>query len=178
MKTIKIVAIVVSALLIILGIAIFMQPSEAHLEKSIVIHAPASLIFPEVSNFKRFNTWSPWARMDPDVKLTYEGKDGTTGSKMNWDGPKTGKGSQWIVDLEENKRVRFEMSFDGFEGNFFNEFILSTNDQGTKVTWSYNGPNAGIAGKATWIFMGVLISSQFDQGLRDLKALVESKPRQ
>ena len=178
MKTFKIVGIVVMALLIILGIVIAMQPSEAHLEKSIVIHAPAASIFPEISNFKNFNTWSPWSKMDPDVKHTYEGTDGTVGSRMNWDGPKTGKGSQWIEELEVDKRVKCGMSFEGFEGTLASEFILEPEGAGTKVTWTYDGPNKGLAGKATWIIMGAMISSQFDQGLKDLKSLVESRPQQ
>ena len=88
------------------GIVIVLQPSEAHLEKSIIINAPASAIFPEVSRYKNFNAWSPWSKMDPGVNQTYEGEDGTIGSRDELGRSKSGTGSQWIVEIEENKRVK------------------------------------------------------------------------
>lgn len=175
MKTLRIVGIVVLALVVILVVVIMMQPSEAHLEKSIVISAPAALIFPEVSNYKNFSVWSPWSKMDPGVKQTYEGTEGMVGSRMNWDGPKTGKGSQWIEAIEENKRVRSGLSFDGYEGTSYSEFILEPSDEGTKVTWTYEGTNDGFMGKAMWVAMGTMMSGQYEEGLMDLKKLVESK---
>lgn len=176
MKTFKIVGIIVLAIVAVLGIVIAVQPSEAHLERTIVINAPASAIFPEVSNYKNFSAWSPWTKMDPEVKQTFEGVDATVGSKMNWDGPKTGEGSQWIEEIEENKRVKSGMAFGEFEGKFYSEFILTPEGEGTRVTWTYDGPNDGLGGKALWVIMGSMFSSQYDQGLRDLKQLVENKP--
>ena len=178
MKILKIVGIVVLALLAILGIVIVMQPSEAHIKRSIVINASASSIFPEISNYKNFVVWSPWSKMDPGVKQTFEGTDATVGSKMTWDGPKTGKGSQWIEEIEEGKRVRSGMSFEGFEGTSYSEFILEPATDGTMVTWTYEGENDGFAGKAMWVVMGAMLSGQYDLGLKDLKQLVESKPAQ
>lgn len=176
MKTLKIVGVVILAIVVILGIVIAMQPSQAHIEKSIVINAPASSIFPEVSNFRNFNAWSPWSKMDPEVKHTYEGPEATVGSKMNWDGPKTLTGSQWILEIEENKRVKSGMTFGDNEETFYSEFILEPEAEGTRVTWTYDGPNSGLGGKAMWVIIGFMLSSQYDQGLKDLKQLVESKP--
>jgi len=175
MKTLKITAIVVLAIIIILGIVIAMQPPEAHIEKSIVIKAPVTSIFPEVSNYRNFIVWSPWTKMDPKVKQTFEGGEGVVGSKVNWDGPKTGKGSQWIEEIEENKRVKNGMSFGDSADKFYNEFIFMPEKEGTRVTWMYNGPNNGLGGKLMWVIMGTMLSSQFEQGLKDLKELVESK---
>jgi hypothetical protein len=142
-----------------------------------VIDASPAAIFPEVSNYRNFVVWSPWNKMDPEAAQTFEGDPGTIGSKMNWDGPKTGKGSQRIIELAGNKRVKSAMEFDGMAGEFRSEFILSPNEEGTLVTWTYDGPNDGIAAKAMWIFMGSMLSSQYNQGLQDLKELVEQKTK-
>lgn len=175
MKALKIIGIAVAVILVILGIVIAIQPSHGHIEKSIVINAPASAIFPEVSNFKNFIAWSPWSKMDPEVKQTFEGPDGEVGAKMNWDGPKTGTGSQWIEEIEENKRVKNGMSFGGYDVKYNSEIILEPEGEGTKVTWTYDGPNDGVSGKAMWLFMGSMLNSQYEQGLKDLKQIVESK---
>jgi len=113
--------------------------------------------------------------MDPEVKQTFEGPDGAVGSKMSWDGPKTGTGSQWIEEIEENKRVKTGMSFGGYDVKYSSEFILEPSGEATKVTWTYDGPNPGVSGKAMWLVMGRMLSSQYDQGLTDLKQIVESK---
>ncbi len=175
MKIAKIIGVVVLVIIAILGIVIALQPSHAHIEKSISINAPTSVIFPEVSNYRNFNEWSPWSKMDPDAEYTYEGIDGTVGAKMNWEGEKSGEGSQWIIEIEENQRVKNRMTFGGYEGEFYSEFRLEPNENGTTVVWTYDGPNQGLAGKAAWVIMGTMLSSQYDQGLRDLKKRVEDK---
>ena len=177
MKTLKIIGVVVLTLAVILAIVIAMQPEMAHIEKSIVINAPAASIFPEVSNYHNFNVWSPWAKMDPEAKQTFEGPGDSVGSTMSWSGPKTGTGSMTIEEIEENKRVKSVMTFGGSDRKFSSEFILTPEQNGTRVTWTYDGPNVGLAGKAMWVIMGSMLSSQYDQGLKDLKEVVESKQR-
>ena len=177
MKALKIIGIVVLAIVVIFLIAVLVQPSQAHIEKSIVINAPAASVFPEVSRFRNFTAWSPWSKMDPEVKQTFEGEEGTVGAKMMWDGPKTGKGSQEIESIEENKSVKCALRFDGYDGVFYSSFILEPEGEGTKVTWTYDGANKGFGGKAMWMFMGSMMKDQYDQGLMDLKKLVEEKPK-
>lgn len=178
MKTLKIIGMVVLAMIVILAIVIAIQPERAHIEKYIVINAPATSIFPEVSNFQNFNVWSPWAKMDPEAKQSFEGTQATIGASMSWNGPKTGTGSMTIEEIEENKRVKSAMTFGGSAEKFYSEFILTPEGDGTRVTWTYDGPNAGLSGKAMWVVMGSMLSSQYDQGLKDLKELVENKQRQ
>ena len=175
MKTLKIIGMVVLAMVVILAIVIAMQPEKAHIEKSIVINAPAASIFPEVSNYKSFNVWSPWTKMDPAARETFEGAEASVGSKFSWEGSKTGIGSQRIEEIEENKRVKCAMTFKGYDGKFYSEFILTPNGNGTRVTWTYDGENVGLKGKAIWVFAGSVLSSQYEQGLKDLKHLVEDK---
>jgi hypothetical protein len=169
-KTFKIISITVLAIIAVLGIVIVVQPSEAHIEKSIIINAPASSIFPEISNYKNFNVWSPWARMDPEVKQTLKGADASLGSRMNWNRPK-----QWIEEIEENKRVKNGISFGDYDGKFYSEFTLTAEGERTRVTWTYDGTNNDLGRKAMWVIMGTMLSSQYEQGLRDLKKVVESK---
>lgn len=106
MKILKIIGIVVGAIVIILAGLILMQPAKGHVEKSVVINAPASAIFPHLNSLEKFVAWSPWAKMDPTVKNTYEGAAAGVSAKMQWDGPETGKGTQWISESVENERVK------------------------------------------------------------------------
>src|SRR5262245_34546804 len=123
MKALKIIGIVGLAIVVILAIVILVQPEKAHIEKYIVINAPAASIFPEVSDYKNFNVWSPWTKMDPTVNPV-DGAHASVSSKMIWPETKTGIGFQRIEEIEENKRVKCAMTFAGYDGIFYSEFKL------------------------------------------------------
>ncbi len=114
--------------------------------------------------------------MDPEAKQTVEGPAASVGHKMTWDGPKTKTGSQWTEEVRENEYVKNGMKFGNSETTFYNEFILTPEGEGTKITWTYDGANEGLSGKAMWLVMGSMLSNQYEQGLNDLKQIVESKP--
>src|ERR671912_1866858 len=122
MKTLKIAATVVGVILLILVIVVTVQPDNAHLERSIVIEAPDSVIFPYVSNYRMLSTWWPWPKMDAELKQVYEGVDGTLGSKVMWSGSKAGRGSMTLQTLVENKHVGSVMAIAGQKETATSEF--------------------------------------------------------
>jgi hypothetical protein len=176
MKALKIVGFVLIGILALAFAFVLIQPSKGHVEKSIVINAPASAIFPHLNNLKSFTAWSPWSKMDPEAKQTFEGPEAGVGAKMNWDGEIMGKGSQWVEESVENERVKTGLSFEGMEGKIWAEFKLSPEGNGTKVIWTYDGENIGLGGKAMWATMGMMLGGQYEDGLKDLKQLVENSP--
>lgn len=177
MKALKMIGIVVGAIVLLLAVYIMaFVPVKGHVEKSIVINAPASAVFTHLNDLKKFVVWSPWSKMDPEAKNSYEGAEAGVGAKMNWDGKDMGKGSQWIEESVENERVKTGLSFEGMEGTSNAEFKLTPEGNGTKVTWTYDGDNKGFMGKAFWMVMGGMLEGQYESGLQDLKKLVESTP--
>lgn len=175
MKTLKIAATVVGVISFIMAIVITVQPEQAHLERRIVIDAPDSVIFPYLSNFRKLSIWWPWPKMDADLKQHYEGVDGTIGSKVTWQGDKAGNGSMVIEEIDENKHVKSVMTIAGQTTTATSEFKLIADEKGTAVVWTYNGINDGLIGKAKWVVMGTLLSSQYDLGLKNLKKIIEEK---
>jgi len=174
-KALKIIGIVGLAIFVILAIVVVIQPQKTHIEKYIVINAPAASIFPEVSNYKNFNVWSPWTKMDPTVSKAVDGTHASVSSKMIWPDTKTGIRLQRIEEIEENKRVKCSMTFAGYEGIFYSEFKLTPEGNATRVTWTYDGENTGLKGKALWVFAGGVLASEYQHGLKALKDLVENK---
>ncbi len=164
-------------LVLVIGYVLAFAPDKGHIEQSVVINAPATAIFPHLNNMEKFVAWSPWSKMDPEAKNSYEGPAAGIGARMNWVGEKTGTGSQWVVESVENERVKTGLKFEGFEGTAWAEFKLAPDGNGTKVTWSYDGDNDGFMGKAMWsLFMGTMLDGQYADGLQDLKKIVESTP--
>ena len=175
MKTLKIAATVVGVISIIMVIVLTIQPEKAHLERSIVIEAPDSVIFPYLSNFRKLSGWWPWPKMDADMQQTFEGVDGAIGSKVIWSGTKAGNGSMVLEELDPDKSVKSLMAIAGQKHSATSEFVLEPEGSATRVRWTYNGVNDGVIGKAKWVVMGTLLGSQYDLGLKNLKKIIEEK---
>jgi Polyketide cyclase / dehydrase and lipid transport len=177
MKALKIIGLAVGSILVLLvGYILAIVPAKGHVEKSVVINASASAIFPYLNNFKKENEWSPWTKMDPEATQTFEGPEAGIDAKMSWDGKQTGKGSQVITESIENEKVRVALTFEGEEGTAWADFILTSEENGTKVTWTYDGDNVGFGGKAKWIIGRYITNTAYESGLQDLKKLIESAP--
>jgi hypothetical protein len=184
MKALKITGIVILSIMVIATVTLAVMSPKSHLERSVIINAQPASVYEELVSFKNFNSWSPWYKIDPNMKQSFEGPPSGVGAKMSWDSenPEVGKGSQWIMDVEENKRVKSGMNFGGMDGNFIAEFILEPAPEGTKVTWTYDGDvsNTSVAnaamGKFFGAFMDSMLGPSLEQGLEGLKKKIESKP--
>jgi hypothetical protein len=185
MKVLKIIGIAVLSLLLIVVISVsFMSPS-AHMERSVVVNAPPAAVFQQIASFENFNKWSPWVKMDPEMKQVIEGPAVGVGAKMSWDGPETGKGSQLTVEYEENKRLKNAMVMEGMEGQIFAEFVLEEIPEGTKIVWSYDSDvsqtsygNASMTKLFNAFALESMLGKQYAEGLTSLKQIVESTPIQ
>jgi carbon monoxide dehydrogenase subunit G len=183
MKILKIIGIAVLSLIVIALIAVSVMSPKVHMERSIVVNAPPAAVFQHLASFENFNKWSPWVKMDPEAKQTVEGPAMGVGAKMSWEGEKTGKGSQWTVEYEENKRIKNALQFEGMEGATFAELILEEVPEGTKVIWNYDSDvsgtgfgNASMSKLFNAFALESMLGKQYEDGLNDLKAIVESQP--
>ena len=60
-------------LLVLLAIVVALQPSDFRISRSAAISAPPEKVFAQVNELRNWEAWSPWAKMDPSMKQTYEG---------------------------------------------------------------------------------------------------------
>jgi effector-binding domain-containing protein len=176
-KIIKIIVIIIVAI----GLIGFFIPSDAYLERSITINASATSVFEEVNDVEKINPWAPWQRIDPDgTTYVFTGSTTGLGRKMSWesDHPDVGTGSQEIILLEENKKVRTELYFGNMEGASYSDIILLQDGEQTKVTWTYEGDmGSNPFFHYFTLMMDSMIGPSYEDGLNMLKERVESKPK-
>ena len=183
MKALKVFGIVLGLIVVVILVMIAMQSPQSHVERSITINASPSAVFPYFNDFKKFNEWSPWVKLDPNIQQTYEGPPAGVDSKMSWTSEKLGPGSQWIIESEENKRVKTGLQFGGFDGRFFSEAVMDPIEKGTRVTYHYYGDvsNTGFVnvmmGKFFGMFMDSMLGKDYEKGLNNLKDVVEQQPQ-
>ena len=68
------VAAIVAAFVVIVA----MQPSDFRIERSATMRAPAAAPYAQVNDFQKWRDWSPWEKVDPQLKRSYEGPQAGT----------------------------------------------------------------------------------------------------
>lgn len=168
---------VVAALIVVFVIVVAMQPSTFRISRSATMSAPAATVFPHVNELKKWQPWSPWMKLDPNAKSTFEGPEGGKGAVMTWAGNnEVGEGKMTIIESRPNELVRFRLEFyKPMAGTSEAEFTFKPGGNQTTVTWSMSGTNNFI-GRAMCMVMNMdkMVGGQFENGLASLKSLVET----
>lgn len=168
----------VAALVLALAVVVSMQPSEYTVERSQVLPASPDVVYAVVSDFNRFESWSPWAARDPNMKVTVEGEAGVAGAKYHWAGnDEVGEGEMIITKAEPGKTVQMDLHFmKPFESNSTTAYNLEASGEGTKMVWTMTGQN-DFMGKAFGMMMDMdaMIGADFEAGLGKLSGVVSAE---
>jgi len=169
------------AVIVVVFVAIVAtQPSEFRVARSAIIAAPAPVVFAQVNDFHKWRAWSPYEKLDPAMKKTYEGPPAGTGASYSWAGNShAGEGRATITESRPNELVRIKLDFvKPFEGTAFAEFTFKPEGDRTVVEWSLVGNNNFVS-KAVHLFMNMdkMVGGQFEDGLAELKSVVEAAPK-
>ena len=169
-----------AVLILVFVIIVATRSSEYRVTRSATVKAPAAAVFPHVNELKKWEAWNPWGKIDPNMKLTYDGPPSGVGASYAWVGNKdVGEGRATITESKPNEAVRFKLEFfKPMAGVSDTLFTFKPQGNQTVVTWDMSGKNNFIA-KAFCMFMNMdkMIGGQFEKGLADMKTAVEAAPK-
>jgi len=172
-----IVVVVLAAVAAVLAFAAT-RPDTYTVQREATIAAPAGRIFPYLDDFHRWATWSPWEKLDPEMKRTFSGAESGPGAVYAWVGnKKVGEGRMEILESEPPSRLRIQLDFlKPFEAHNTTEFTLEPAGGGTRVNWAMHG-NKNFMFKLMGIFMNMdtMVGRDFERGLASLKAIAETE---
>lgn len=172
-KKILIAVVLISG---VFAVLVSMRPDEFQVSRTIRIAAAPERIFPYVNNVQSWDKWSPWAKIDPQAKFSYEGPAEGVGAISRWDGNnEVGTGSMTVIESRPNEYIKFDLEFlKPFAGHNTADFVFKSEADKTTVTWSMSGKNNFIT-KAVGLFLNCdkMVGDQFEKGLENLKALSE-----
>jgi hypothetical protein len=141
------------------------------------IDAPGPAVLERIVDFHRWQDWSPWADIDPDMKQVYSGAASGVGAVYEWEGNrKAGKGRMEIVEVDPAGKVTIDLQFlKPFKSRTTTWFNLHPDAGTTAVTWTMTGPKTWMT-RIMGIFtsMDKMIGKDFEKGLNRLKADAES----
>jgi len=168
-------------LVVVIGflIVVAMQPSSYSVTRTAKMQAPPEVVFAQVNNFQNWKAWSPWEKLDPEMKRTFEGPEAGTGAKYGWNGnDKVGEGAMTITDSQPHEKILIKLEFQRpMVAECPTEFKFSPVGGGTEVAWTMRGEN-DFMGKAFCLLMNMdkMIGADFEKGLASIKEIVEKAP--
>jgi hypothetical protein len=153
-----------------------MQPDELHIQRQATIAAPPGAVFEQVNDLKKWDAWSPWAKMDPNAKIGFEGPAAGKDAAFTWSGnDQIGEGRMTIVESRPSDLVDIKVDFTKpFENTSSSKFEFKPEANQTQVTWSMGGKQNFIEKAMCIVFNGKkMIGDEMEKGLSNLKTVAE-----
>ena len=172
----KILIALAAIILIFVGV-VALQPSEFHVERSTAISAPQEGVFTQVNDFKKWESWSPWAKLDPQAKVAFEGPPSGEGTVMTWSGnDNVGEGKMTLIESRPDDLVRIKVDFvKPFEGSSASQFTFKPDGDRTAVTWSMDARHNFLEKAFCLIMNGKkMVGDDMEKGLAQMKSVAES----
>jgi uncharacterized protein YndB with AHSA1/START domain len=168
-------AIVVIVLVVAVLALAASKPDTFQVQRSITIQAPPDAIYPLISDWHNFLSWSPFEK-DPGMKRSFKGVASGKGAIYEWDGNnKVGAGRIEIIEAAAPSRLVMQLNMiRPMKAQNTVEFTLAAKGGTTDVTWAMQG-KASFVAKLMSLVMNCekMCGSQFEEGLAKLKRVAE-----
>jgi hypothetical protein len=171
------ILLALAVIAILIFIMVTGQPDEFGVSRSAQISASPAAIFTHVNDFHIWETWSPWAKLDPNCKTEFQGSPEGPGAIFRWAGnSKVGEGCMTILESRPGDLVRIKLEFlRPFKATNTAEFTFRAQGGQTTVVWSMFGKN-NLMNKVFGLFMNCdkMVGGDFEKGLAQLKSVAET----
>jgi hypothetical protein len=177
----KKILLAVAVLIVIFVGVVITRPDTFHVERTLNIGAPDDVIYAHLDDFHAWADWSPWEKLDPNMKKTFSGPERGIGATYQWQGnDKVGTGKMTITESSPSSAMRINLEFiEPFKSEAVTGFEIAPRDEHTNdVTWWMDGNN-DFMGKAFSLFMDMdaMIGADYMKGLTALKAVSEAEAK-
>ncbi len=165
------------ALIAVVAGVISTRPSTYRVTRTATVAAPPERVYSLINDYHRWAEWSPWAKLDPNMKVTFEGSGSGVGASYNWAGnSKAGRGKMTTLESRSNEYVKIKLEFiEPFPSQSITEFTLKAHGAGTDVSWDMTGDTDFITKAFTLLSsMDAMVGPDFEKGLRQIKTLAEA----
>ncbi len=177
MKVLKVLGISLLAIIVVLFVVSIFLPSKVHVERSIVINAPQEMVYQLVNNLEEWPKWSPWHKIDTNMKVAYFGGGKGVGGGYTWDSEvkEAGKGKLTIEAVSEFDSLLTKLEFDGM-GTSYSTYYFTPKNDAIEVIWTLDSDfgNNPIS-KYFGLMMDSFIGKDYEKGLTAMKSVAEAQ---
>jgi uncharacterized protein YndB with AHSA1/START domain len=174
MKWLKRAVLAVVAVALLLLAVGFLLPSHFKVQRSVLVNAQASKIYPLIDNPRQWKQWAVWNQRDPAMQMRYEGPESGAGARWSWESKTEGNGVMEFTAAVPNRHVDYALSFPDFGMTSRGQLRLTPEVEGTRVTWTNEGDMGGNpVNRYFGLMMDRMVGPDFEAGLANLKAAAE-----
>lgn len=174
MNALKKLLLLVGVLITLFVAISFFISKDYSVERTIVINAEPSEIYPYVVDLKEWSKWGVWFKRDPNMELEFSGPDRAIGMRSEWKSETEGNGEMEITQLEHNRRVLYRLYFPDFDMGSNGAVEIKPTSNGSIVTWRDEGTvDNNPINRYFALMMDGMIGPDFEMGLENLKILAE-----
>lgn len=173
-----IILYIILAIIAMILLAAAILPREFNVSSEIVIEKPHTEVFNYVKLLRNQEKYSVWVMADPNIKIDYQGTDGTVGFISSWtsENKNVGIGAQEIKAIKEGERydveLRFEKPFKATNQAYTTTTPFKSNH--TKVTTVFTGRNPFPMNLMSFMIRKMLLKDM-NQNMTNLKSILEAK---
>lgn len=162
----------------------YLLPAQVHIERSIIVERPVTMMYELLNSYHYYDKWSPWQGRDPDAEFIVSGPRAGVGARLSWNGDPhlVGSGWQQIVASKPYERIDIKLDFDA-QGVADTGFLLVPENGATRVTWFFDSDlTKGVNYLDSFLarYFGLLfdrwVGGDYELGLANLKQYAESLP--
>jgi len=169
---------IITIVIVLFLVYVATRPSEFRVVRSLAVSASPAVLFEQVNDLHRWQAWSPWAKLDPEMKVTYAGAEQGTGASYTWLGnKKVGEGKMVIEQSEPDSRIVIQLQFiKPFPATNTTEFSFKPEGNQTLVAWAMTGQkNFMMKFFGVLMNMDKMIGQDFEKGLAAMKTIAEDR---
>jgi hypothetical protein len=174
----KRILVILAIVLVAFVIVVAIQPDEFQVTRSATMAAAPTVVFAQVNDFHNWEGWSPWAKIDPNMKQRYEGQPGAIGSSLSWSGnSKVGEGTMTLTKFEVPELIQIQLDFEKpMKATNLTLFTFTPQGSGhTLVTWTMSGRQNFVQKAFCLLFNGKqMVGKDFEKGLAQMKSQAEA----
>ena len=171
MGFLKFLGIALLGLVVLVAVLSFTLDGNFTVERSVVINATPAEVHPHINDFANWAAWSPFDKNDDTIVYTPGASSKGVGASRSWTSDNSGNGSQKITKTDPQAGVWMDLDLDGQPAEV--AFLFEPVEGGTKVTWHDQFEMEGAMKVVGVVLVPMLLAPMFDQGLGDLKSVVE-----
>ena len=133
-----------------------LQPAEFRIVRTAQVRGPADAVFNLINDLHAWESWSPWAKLDPGMKREYAGPPQGVGASHSWLGnKKVGEGRMTVTASEPFRLVRLKLEFiKPWTATNVAEFEIREECGQSQISWSMTGKN-DFGGKVFGLLMNM-----------------------
>lgn len=177
MKWLKYFLYIIGGLILLYILLCLIGPKDLNVTESIVINAPAPIVFNLANSVQEMEQWNEWSKADTTIKTTFNDVASGVGSASSWTSVNSGNGTQKIILSEPYTKVRSQLNFEDWSGDNFAEINISEVGDQSNVSWSFEGTPLPFLFRGMALVTGMksMMSNNYEKGLATLKSIAEQR---